>query len=113
MKQRTEIDLTKMTETGRTIYLSHLLQDLAGAIHDLTSDRLRYDHFTHLMEHAEQASNDLNTLIERKKGKKLYIYDKTTQGTAGHFRTSIRGSEEYCLEKAQELYPNCLWAWEK
>ena len=62
MKHRTQIDLTQMSDSGRTIYLAQLLQDLAGAIHDLTSDSVKYDYTTHLMEHAEQAAHDLTRI---------------------------------------------------
>ena len=53
------------------------------------------------------------TTTERIDMKQLYIYDKTTQGTAGNLRTVIRGTESYCLEQAEKNYPNCLWAWFK
>ena len=62
MKRRTEIDLNRMSEEGRTAYLVQLLQDLSDCIHDLTNDRVRYDYTTVLIEHAEQAAKDLTTL---------------------------------------------------
>ena len=67
MKHRTEIDLNKMSETGRSLYLQGLLEDLCDCIHDLTSDRVRYDYTTWLMEHAQQAAKDLITLRDANK----------------------------------------------
>lgn len=62
MKYRTEIDLTKMSEKGRSYYLQDLLTDLADCIQDLAGTEPRYDYIQHCIEHAEQASKDLATL---------------------------------------------------
>jgi hypothetical protein len=67
MKYRTEIDLNKMSERGSLMYLKQLLEDLSDCVHDLTSDRVRYDYTTTLIEHAEQAAKDLAVVIEKKR----------------------------------------------
>jgi hypothetical protein len=63
MKRRTEIDLNKMSEEGRLYYLQDLLQDLSEGLQDLSGTKPRYDYIQHLIEHAEQASNDINKLL--------------------------------------------------
>lgn len=62
MKRRTEIDLTKMSESGRSYYLQDLLADLADCIQDLAGDLECYDYVKHCIEHAEQAREDLARL---------------------------------------------------
>ena len=59
MKRRTEIDLNKMSEDGRNYYLQDLLLDLADGLKDLAGEKPRYDYIQNLIEHAEQASQDL------------------------------------------------------
>jgi hypothetical protein len=62
MKRRTEIDLSKMSESSRSYYLQDLLADLADCIQDLSGDHPRYDYVAHCIEHAEQAREDLAQL---------------------------------------------------
>ncbi|CAB4147416.1 hypothetical protein UFOVP507_28 [uncultured Caudovirales phage] len=63
MRYKTEIDLNKMSEDGRLYYLQDLLQDLAEGLQDLSGTKPRYDYIQHLIEHASQASKDINTLL--------------------------------------------------
>lgn len=70
MKRRTEIDLTKMSDAGRSYYLQDLLADLADCIQDLAGDQPRYDYVVHCIEHAEQAREDLSKLNKLTKEEK-------------------------------------------
>ena len=63
MKRRTEIDLNRMSAEGRLYYLQDLLKDLAEGLQDLSGDKLMYNYTQHLIEHAEQASADINKLL--------------------------------------------------
>lgn len=65
MKHRTEIDLNKMSDKGRLIYIKYLLVDLASGLEDLSEQSPRYDYIQYLIEHAYQASEDLNKLIDK------------------------------------------------
>lgn len=69
MKHRIEIDLNRMSEDGRLYYLQDLLQDLADGLQDLSGTKPRYDYIQHLIEHAEQASSDINKLLGKELSK--------------------------------------------
>ena len=69
MRYKTEIDLNKMSEDGRLYYLQDLLQDLAEGLQDLSGTKPRYDYIQHLIEHAEQASSDINKLLGKELSK--------------------------------------------
>ncbi len=69
MKHRIEIDLNRMSEDGRLYYLQDLLQDLADGLQDLSGAAPRYDYIQSLIEHAEQASSDINKLLGKELSK--------------------------------------------
>ena len=68
MPRLTLIDLTKMDEQSRLYYLQDLIEDLTEGMEDLAGEKPRYDYIKHLIDHAQQASDDLKVLIETMKG---------------------------------------------
>jgi hypothetical protein len=59
---RLEIDISKMSEHGRLLYLQDLLNDSLEAIKDLAGNEPRHDYIKSTIEHLEQATGDLLTM---------------------------------------------------
>ena len=59
-----DIDLNKMSEKGRLLYLQDLIEDLTDCIKDLDKERIRYDYISHTVSHAHKAIRDLNILTK-------------------------------------------------
>lgn len=63
MHRLTTIDLTKMSEQGRILYLQDLMIDTIDAIKDLSGDAPRYDYIQQILNHTTQAVLDLQQLV--------------------------------------------------
>jgi hypothetical protein len=63
--RRTEIDLTKMNEQSRLMYLQDLLEDANKAFIDLTNNEIQYGYLKHILDHTAQAVLDLEQLINK------------------------------------------------
>lgn len=65
MNRLTTIDLQKMSDKGRSLYLQDLLADVVECIRDLSGEQVRYDYVNHVLWHSEQAMLDLEQINER------------------------------------------------
>ena len=65
MQRLTLIDLTKMDEQGRILYLQDLMIDTIKAVKDLTNNEVQYGHIKHILDHSTQAVLDLQQLINK------------------------------------------------
>jgi hypothetical protein len=63
MQRLTLIDLTKMDEQGRILYLQDLMIDTIKAVKDLTNNEVQYGYIKHILDHSTQAVLDLQKLI--------------------------------------------------
>ena len=63
MQRLTMIDLTKMNEQGRILYLQDLMIDTIKAVQDLTNNEVQYGYIKHIIDHTTQAVLDLQQLI--------------------------------------------------
>ena len=63
MQRLTLIDLTKMNEQGRILYLQDLMIDTIKAVKDLTNNEVQYGYIKHILDHSTQAVLDLQQLI--------------------------------------------------
>jgi hypothetical protein len=63
MQRLTLIDLTKMDEQGRILYLQDLMIDTIKAVKDLTNNEVQYGYIKHILDHSTQAVLDLQQLI--------------------------------------------------
>jgi hypothetical protein len=64
MSRLTSIDLTKMSNEGRLLYLQDLLQDATDCVRDLTDNKVRYDYVQQILNHATQAVLDIEKLVK-------------------------------------------------
>jgi hypothetical protein len=65
MQRLTLIDLTKMDEQGRILYLQDLMIDTIKAVKDLTNNEVQYGYIKHILDHSTQAVLDLQQLINK------------------------------------------------
>ena len=65
MQRLTLIDLTKMNEQGRILYLQDLMIDTIKAVKDLTNNEVQYGYIKHILDHSTQAVLDLQQLINK------------------------------------------------
>lgn len=63
MQRLTLIDLTKMDEQGRILYIQDLMIDTIKAVKDLTNNEVQYGYIKHILDHTTQAVLDLQQLI--------------------------------------------------
>lgn len=67
MQRLTLIDLTKMDEQGRILYIQDLMIDTIKAVKDLTNNEVQYGYIKHILDHTTQAVLDLQKLVETEK----------------------------------------------
>jgi hypothetical protein len=67
MQRLTLIDLTKMDEQGRILYLQDLMIDTIKAFQHLTNNEVQYGHIKHILDHTKQAILDLQQLVDNEK----------------------------------------------
>lgn len=63
MQRLTLINLTKMDEQGRILYIQDLMIDTIKAVKDLTNNEVQYGYIKHILDHTTQAVLDLQQLI--------------------------------------------------
>ena len=67
MQRLTLIDLTKMDEQGRILYIQDLMIDTIKAVQDLTNNEVQYGYIKHILDHTRQAVLDLQQLVNEDK----------------------------------------------
>jgi hypothetical protein len=67
MQRLTLIDLTKMDEQGRILYIQDLMIDTIKAVQDLTNNEVQYGYIKHILDHTRQAVLDLQQLVNEGK----------------------------------------------
>jgi len=67
MQRLTLIDLTKMNEQGRILYIQDLMIDTIKAVQDLTNNEVQYGYIKHILDHTKQAVLDLQQLVNEGK----------------------------------------------
>lgn len=67
MQRLTLIDLTKMDEQGRILYIQDLMIDTIKAVQDLTNNEVQYGYIKHILDHTRQAVVDLQQLVNEGK----------------------------------------------
>ena len=67
MQRLTLIDLTKMDEQGRILYIQDLMIDTIQAVKDLTNHEVQYGYIKTILDHTTQAVLDLQQLINTEK----------------------------------------------
>jgi len=67
MQRLTLIDLTKMDEQGRILYIQDLMIDTIKAFNDLTNNEVQYGYIKHILDHTRQAVLDLQQLVNEGK----------------------------------------------
>ncbi len=67
MQRLTLIDLTKMDEQGRILYIQDLMIDTIKAVQDLTNNEVQYGYIKHILDHTKQAVLDLQQLVNEGK----------------------------------------------
>ena len=63
MQRLTLIDLTKMDEQGRILYIQDLMIDTIKAVKDLTNNEVQDGYIQHILDHTTQAVLDLQQLL--------------------------------------------------
>ena len=63
MQRLTLIDLPKMDEQGRILYIQDLMIDTIKAVKDLTNNEVQYGYIQHILDHTTQAVLDLQKLL--------------------------------------------------